>query len=302
VFEKIKMFKKKPQVPKEVYLPTFSRVITIIHMSFAFSLLMWGCIQPFMGEHFSYQWRMALYKTVMGHEDILRKVSDEAYGETEAKLQVNASYFKQLPLDMQNFVLRGFDEIQEKVQTPFSAKFKQAMNIIALEMHPFAQSWIAFSLVICVMLLLRIEGASHATWILPFITIVFAYNNLFLSPPPSRAADQALFPSESYLTETYLAEPLKDGIMEQREQLMFAWKKYLVKEWSPKEDASEAEKFQEGEYLFTLERLKALQNDSTPQLKGRLNTQIHSLQLCGFIAWNLFFALYMGRRQALFHS
>ncbi len=107
-------------------------------------------------------------------------------------------------------------------------------------------------------------------------------------------AEGKLYPTEQHLIASYMDEPLTDKIDRQHEQLKGAWQHYIVREWLNEAPSSDKEKFavqvEEGEYLFTVARAKAVAQETRPVFEK----PIHAREPLGFLAlyvlWNGCFA------------
>ncbi len=58
------------------------------------------------------------------------------------------------------------------------------------------------------MLLLRIEGAVNAAWVLPLVALAYGIDNRLTGVENGSAADIAPFPSDQYIESHYLEKPL----------------------------------------------------------------------------------------------
>jgi hypothetical protein len=275
---------KKPLL-EGTFIPTPARVMAIMQLCLAFTVIAWNASQPFMGELFSIKSRLLLYRHVMGMEDPNGVLSD-----TE-KLKRNAERFNALPDAQRAPILLGHKMLQKLAERTSWMKLKRSFQILALRLPPFEQSWIVFSIIIPILLLKRVEGAEKAIWILPLLAILYAADNRLTSLPQQENREMALFPSEAAILNRYLKQPLSKNIFEQREQLLSGWKMYLIEEWAhevPERDAFLfAEQAERGEFAFNRTRLEALSPDD--YLHSYSGKEPLAL-LAAYFFWNFLFA------------
>ena len=160
----------------------------------------------------------------------------------------------------------------------------------------FALAWLFFSIVICLLLLFQIEGASHATWLLPLLVLGYAY---FLYAPPN-AERESLFPSEEYVVANYVEEP-KSGLFDRREMLLHGWHNYLVAEWAEevpsREVADFGEQLEKGLFAFNVARLKWIMSGKGDEIVvAGFTTPPSFMRVACYFIWNLFFAWFINRR------
>ena len=168
------------------------------------------------------------------------------------------------------------------------------LSILALQIPPFELAWIAFSIIIPLLLLLRIEGALHAVWLLPLIVLIYGIDNRLNGTPLKISEESKLFPSEDKLVQEYMTEPLSPSIFEQQKQLLGAWKKYLVTEWALEKPSPDEKQFdlqvEKGEHAFTIERLDKLPKDRLIDDDALFRKKEPIFLLSLYFLWNLFFA------------
>ncbi|WP_068468492.1 hypothetical protein [Candidatus Protochlamydia phocaeensis] len=285
--------KRSKELPPGTFIPFPQRLLAIIQLCLAFSLILWYATQPFMGEYFSLRSRMLLYEYVMGNSEIVKKQLHQ-----EDKLQRQAQRFARLPQAERQKVLEDYQALHLYATRPALKKIEDGLRALFLEVPPFELAWLCFSVVIAVLLLLKVEGAKQAAWLLPLITLTFALDNRLNGHPSYQSPDYALFPTESFLIEHYLKEPLGHTPSEQKEQLQKGWEQYLVEQWSPpllKEGISGKQQLEEAEYAFTLARLDRLHGQAPSNWLVTFREQLSSFRLALYLAWNLFFAWMMNR-------
>ncbi|ADI39064.1 hypothetical protein [Waddlia chondrophila] len=271
------MFKPKARpFPPGTFVPTPLRVVSIIHLCIAFSALLFDLGYPFMGKLFEDKRLNSIYESVIAESALYQQLSFEKQTEIQAAHQA----------------------LLNRMHQPFSTKFDHAMRILLIELPPFQKAWIFFSIIIPILILMKIDGAHRAAWILPIITLVFIANQFTFPTVPEKWKENALFPTEQMLLDQYLGEPLANSISDQREQLLKGWHLYLIKEWS-KEEPSQTEsdfkrQLSKGLFAFNLARIDAIQQDSL--FPSYLRNKEPFL-LVMFLLWNLFFAWFANRRK-----
>lgn len=270
--------KKKKEIPPGTFIPTPARVIAIIQLCLAFTVVMWSAGYPFMGELFAVKSKLLLYDNVIG----------------------NAERFAQLPAEQQTQLIQSREELQKRTEVPFMSKLAQSLRIMAVQIPPFELTWIFFSIVIALMLLMKIEGALHAVWLLPLIASVYAIDNHLYGVVPAMSDEAKLFPTEEVLVRDYVKGDFSANIFEQQQQLMRAWETYLVAEWAHEQPAEEAVVFsgqvEKGNYAFTVARIQKLPQDRRQQDAAYFRMKQPFSILALYIVWNLFFAWYINKK------
>lgn len=267
------MFRKRQKkiFPPGTFIATPARIAAIIQLCFAFSLLLWIVSMPFLGDLFAIKSERLLSQELLSKPALMETLS---LPEQEA--------------------IKLYDEsLKEKLQLSFSEKLKASMQLLFFQTAPFEQAWLFFSFLLPLLLLLRIEGAVQACWLLPILAMAYATDNLSYTPLPKNNLDISLFPTEAVLIQNYLKAPLSDSIAEQQKELTKGWKNYLVIEWASEAVSSNPEIYltqvEKGEFAFNAKRLKMR------SLKGLLaiekEPERQSLAILGlYLAWNILFA------------
>lgn len=285
------MFKKRErkQYPPGTFIPTRARVATIIQLSLAFMVIAWNFAQPFMKELFDYKSQLLLYQDAMG----ISSAATAGDASKQGRLTRNAERFRILPSKLQRQIIGEFELLKELSQRTFFAKLQRSIHILLNEIPPFEQAWLLLSMIIPVLLLKRVEGATQAIWLLPLLTLLYAYDNYFFGLNPSTPAESRLFPTENEIVYGYLDEPLSANIFEQREQLLWGWKRYLIKEWTGHNEALFSPEFdlqaEEGEHAFNLARIAALSKSTAKPVLQHPVRELPIL-LALYLFWNFFFA------------
>lgn len=262
--------------PPGTFVPTPLRVVAIIHLCIAFSALLFDMGYPFMGQLFENKRLNGIYENVLNESTL----------------------FQALPYQKQAEIVEGHQALAEQMHTPFMTKFRQAVSIILLELPPFQKAWIFFSILIPLLILLKIDGAHRAAWILPLITFIYAFNQVSLYPYNKELFESRLFPSEQTLLDDYLHEPLASNIINQKDQLLKGWQLFIVRNWThetPSTDNHEFKtQFTKGLHAFNLARIHAINMDASfpPYLRKK-----GSFVMMGFFIWNCFFAWFVNRKR-----
>ena len=258
------------------FIPFPARVVAILQLCIAFTMLLGIMGYPFMGELFETRSSQLLFETVMGTT------------EKSEHPQVNAALFSQLPEEQKAYVLEHYAFLQAKNQSSFFAKLIHSIHILFIEISPWKQAWLLLSIVLSILLLLRIEGAAQAIWLLPLLTLVYTVDNRMYGTHTGMTREAKLFPSEQVIIEEYLKEPLSSHIAEQKDQLRKGWHNYLAQEWSAA-GATVEDKVVEGEFYFDLARLEAHIKDRTSE-PSPFRKQESWVMLGLYLSWNLFLA------------
>lgn len=272
-----------------------TRVLAILQLCMAFTLIMGYLGYPFMGELYKHKSDALLYHTVMGNAFHTEQGTQAL--KYQEKLERNRARFLALPQEQQQMLIQAYQQVVNKSESSFLQKIERSFHILAFEIPAFERAWIFFSIIISVFLLMRIEGAAKASWILPLLSLCYAWNNYWHGQNPVEPSDHQLFPSEKFIVENYLQDPLSDKILEQQPQLMLGWKKYLIKEWAKQTPSEDLKVFdlqaEEGEFFFNVARLRLLSEQSSIVYRFNQRESIGILFL--YFIWNLFLALKINR-------
>ncbi|MFT4553780.1 MAG: hypothetical protein ACI9S8_002422 [Chlamydiales bacterium] len=277
------------------------KCLTILHLSLVFIYISWVGLFPFLGEYFNTKAQLTTVMSVMGHEGLSHELGGLNKLETE-KLQRQKILFQKIPLDQQERLIQKLNEIHTKDPLSITEKISKGMTTLVYGVPLFLQIWLSFSFLICIFLLLKIDGAIPSALLLPVIATVFSFYNYFhgLDPLPHPASK--LFPDEKELVETYMDKPLDDRILEQQKQLFDAWKKYLVVNWINESPSSDTHLFEvqveRAEHSFMIVRL--FKEWDARDAKSSLYSDLHQRQalslLLMFICWNVLFAWQVRRK------
>lgn len=288
------MYRKriKKEFPLGTFIPTPARVVTIIQLCLAFSLLLWQASQPFMGDLFHIRSKMLLYQDAMG-------IGTNNLDAPNDRLERNAERFAGLPEKTRVKITENYASLQAQLNSSLSQKIERLLQLFAHGISSFELAWIFFSIVISILILKRIEGARQAAWILPALTILFLLDNQMRGTRVVHPENQ-LFPSEQEIVQNYLQEPLSTDIFKQREQLLEGWNLYLIKEWMHESPDPDSISFQQqaegGEFLFNIHRLTVMKPNSLQFFPQKTALGL----LCLYVGWNLFYAWFVIKHTYMF--
>lgn len=242
-----------------------------------------------MGDLFRIKSKMLHYENVMG----INKINGEGV-EFHDHLERNAERFAKLPEKLKINLKKNYVALKVHLQESFGQKLQRLLQLFVHEISLYEITWIFFSITISIMLLKRVEGAHHAMWILPVLSILFLLENQ-VKGIQQVDQEKSLFPSEQEIVKIYLKEPLSTDILKQREQLLEGWHIYLIKEWAHETPSQDLNSFrnqaEEGEFRFDIHRLITLE-----QVSQKFSLKKPALfLLCLYVGWNLFFAWYVNR-------
>lgn len=260
------MRKPKKEYPPGTFIPTPARVVAILQLCLAFTCLIWVIGYPFMGAHFEVKKKKLQYERVIGDKE----------------------QFQRLPLSDRNDILKGYEDLGNS-ETSFIGKVKESIEILLLKISKFELIWIILGLVIPIALLKKVDGAESVVWLFPIVALAFAWENL--SQPINPKSEGALYPSEKTIIEKYLKVPFSSNILEQREQLLLGWQNYVIREWAGEEPSVNgevfAQQFENGEFLFSVERLKRMESSK----ENIFRVQKSPFLLLLYVIWNFIFAI-----------
>ena len=260
------------------FIPFPARVAAILQLCIAFTMLLGIMGYPFMGELFETRSSQLLFETVMGTT------------EKSENAKFNATLFSQLSEEKKAHILDYYAFLQAKNQSPFLTKLKHSIRILFIEISPWKQAWLLLSIVLSILLLLRIEGAAQAIWLLLLLTLMYTVDNRMYGTHTGMTREAKLFPTEQVIIEDYLKEPLSGHITEQKDQLRKGWHNYLVRVWAGLgAEVDKEDKVAEGEFYFDLARLEAHIKDRIFEASP-FRKQESWMMLSLYILWNLFLA------------
>lgn len=288
------MFSKRirKEFPPGTFIPKPARIMAILQLCIALTVLFENAGYPFMEELFSYKSEMLLYRVVMGNSD-MSTANDQRSQQFKAYLKNNVERFAALPTAQKERLIRNYNALQVNANRSFLEKLKSSLSIIVFEVPLWERTWIIFSILIAIFLLLRIEGAVIAVWILPLVVALYSLDNYWNGLPTKPNPGDILFPSEYTIVNSYLRQPIHGSITEQEALLRRGWQLYLIHEWAHQEPSQDLKTFsqqaEEGEFAFDLARLEA--STSAPSFLSRPFQQQKPLPLLAlYLLWNIGFA------------
>lgn len=284
------MFRKrtKKEFPPGTFIATPARVMAILQLCLALMVLLWQLSQPFLGDFFAIRSKMAVYEYVMGSSNgsLLQKR--------------NASRFQELPPATQEVLKKNYARWQNKLQDSFLTKLRRSFEGLFFEMSLFEKIWLALALVLPILILLKVEGAIQAAWLLPIIAFAYAVDNRQNGTTTGLSAELQLFPTEIFLMEKYSAGEIDPSPFKQKEMLEASWQAYLIHEWAHATPSEETAAFngqvEEGEYAFTTARALAIKEAKTPKFKRESNALFIL-----YLLWNIAFAYTVTKYQRRNH-
>lgn len=268
------------EFPPGTFISTPARVMAILQLCLAFSLMAWQAGYPFMGELFDIKSKLLVYDYVMG-------AKDPAF----------AKLFAELPESKKNEVLSSYQDLKAHLGRPFFDKALDSIKSLFFKNSPFKLLWLFFSIVIPIVLLKKVEGATAAVWLLPVVTLCFIVQNRWYGSPPTSTKDSLLFPTEAVIVNEYLRHPLSPELSQQEQELRQGWELYLIKEWAKEEPSADSATFQnqkkKGDFAFNLARLPYLKIEKTQ----RFDIQQEPYPILAlYLFWNLSLALLLSYR------
>lgn len=245
-----------------------ARIFAIIQLCIVFTMILWILGIPFLQDLFEWKSENALHEVVIKNE-----------------------MFADLAENQQALIKKRHDILMEQSKKPFFDKLKRSLHLLLVKTPAFELAWLAFSVVLSILLLKEVDGIRIAIWILPLLALCYAVDNRIYGRPAAIPSDRDLFPTESYLINHYLESPLSANIFEQEQQLKDGWKKFVVAEWTdetPSTDTAAFEKqAQKGQFAFDAARLERISQSPTMQ-DGQVQQSLAMLGLYFF--WNSLFA------------
>jgi len=279
--------RKKREYPPGTFIPKPARVCAIIQLCLAFSIILWNASQPFVGEIFTLKSELLFYQDLIGipvHENLSSERLD--------RLARNAERFQALPKMKQEKLINEMNSIQKEFSRPISSKLKDVVKIFAFNFSPYELLWLLLSIILPILLLKRVDGATQAIWLLPLLVGCYALDNRWYGAPVSPSPDTLLFPSEGEIVSNYIDGGLSPNVFEQKEQLMEGWSRYLIINWSKEQPSDDPKTFlkqgEKAEFLFNLARLDLLAQKASSSPRNNVRDPIWLLALYFF--WNVFFA------------
>ncbi|MFA6916262.1 MAG: hypothetical protein WC222_07680 [Parachlamydiales bacterium] len=266
------MFQKKKKEPATTgRVEKAARFYCILQLCIVFTVLCWHLGYPFLGEIYEIKQEKQLYDFVFE--------------------EVNMPYFDQLPSRDRLRLESGAAYWKKQLEKSFATKLKASVRHMNYYMPRLELAWVVLSIIVCIMVLRQSEGYSRAVWLLPFLAVAFAYENISWGTSTVANADAKLYPTESQLVAKYRPEGLSANPLDHPAELTVLWEKYLEKDWGKGD-------LKRGEFVFTVARIKEREANPSP-ISKRTNERQSIFWLLLYIAWNTFLALKVSKYKPL---
>lgn len=262
------MFKKRrDRQPLRNPLAKAARLAAILQLCVAFSFLFWHGGYPFLGKIYELKEKLAVYEFVMG-------ISQSG--------SPNKIYFDSLPDQQKNELAKHYEILLQQREEGFLSKPAESIRHLLIDLPLFQKIWLLLALVLPVSVLLRIEGADIAIWLLPLAALAFAGDNLLWSPPSTHPVEAKLYPSEENLIRHYLGRTLSPAILDQQKDLRMSWNNYLQAEWGDGD-------LQKGAFRFQKARIDAWAGSNSASWEI-WNVRQSGFWLALYLLWNTWVA------------
>ncbi len=195
--------KKKKRYPAGTFISTPARIVAILQLCIAFSIICWNMSIPFMGQAFNSKKELLLYESVK----------------------------EQLDPRLHQTIITKYESSPPQKEQGFIYKSGQSIGTLLFRIPPFEMAWLILAVIVPVMLLKKSPHAQHAIWFLPLIACIYGIDNFYYGVTPTPTAEEQLYPTENTLVNNYMDAPLSSDILTQHTQLKEAWNRYLINEW-----------------------------------------------------------------------
>lgn len=236
------------------------RILAIVQLCFAFSLLLWDISQQFLGEYFKIHSRLLVYEYVISNP-----------------------LFEHVSTDQKNEIINDYKTLLSYSQRPTLEKIREGLEKLAVKTPVFEQAWIFFSIIIAVLILLKVEGALESTITIFLITIGYCVVNYCFGHEEPTSLEEMLIPKEEFIIKNYITEDAKTIIT--KNLLEEGWKQYLIEKWS------KTGQVEEGEFYFTLARLNLIRREALSSWLDFYNKKQSIPILFIYLCWNTFFSV-----------
>ena len=264
-------------------IPKWMRVLLIVHLCFVFTLLAWEGIYAFSKESLSKKSKIELFQFALAH----------------TPHEANQTFFSELSDSEKTYLTRSYENLLEEKGSTLLQKIISIAYAWCYELSPWFQAWIFFSLLSAFLILFRIKGMRAAIWVLPITILGYAYFHHIQAPliePPT----STLIPSESEITNKYLDHPLREAIADQKKDLEFAWKHYLIDRWSHEKASQDPNIFltqaQRGYYFFIIANIRSDSPQTFDTFTSPMFLRAPLLLVALYFLWNVLFASLMSRK------
>jgi len=285
----VMLHQKKPFRERD-FIPRPARVITIIQLCIAFTILIFTLSYPFLQRYIDQKTDVMLIQIVKGDQSLVTDESSSLELKQRDLLKRNVVRFEELPLSKQTMVDEFYEELISAPSRSFLIDFLETSASFVRKTPSFMLAWILLSIVLGILILLKVEGTHQTIWLLPLLVSLYGWQNVTQAPISIPSPDAALFPQEKEVIE----EELADSIEEQREQLQRGWQAYLVKNYAKEIPSNDKEVFdlqvEKGEFLFNIARIEKRKSTQERADVTFWETKKHPAFLLLFFFWNFYFA------------
>jgi hypothetical protein len=212
------------------------KLIQILYLSVACSLLMWILGSPFVNETLSLRTNENLYMNITGNPTLIESALTDKDVE---RISEAATFWNAIPLLDREELTNHYYRIKENTLS-FPQKLKNCFQLF-LSFPLTWQCWLIWSLIIPVLMLLRKPGMKLPLILLGLLGIATLFQ-------PAQHTERNHYPKESDLYP-FLDKPLSSSILEQKSQLEMAFDKYLA-------DSVNSKSVEEGRYQFLIRQFK----------------------------------------------
>lgn len=244
--------KKYRKIPQDAFIRAPLRLMAIIQLCLAFSLLFWNLISPFMKEAFESKKQSSLYQSIIDHETSIEK---------------------------RNLLVQKNRELQSL----------SAMK--SFKSQPIEVAWIVLSIAISIMLLKKNPNALRAVWLLPLITGAYVADNLYFGIENRTSRESLLFPSEGAILSEPLSPNILDQKRQLEEGWNRYLVKNWANGNPYEENLQFQENLEKGKHAFNIARFDAFIEDRFEALSNTKTIRQPILTLLAYFLWNLLFAM-----------
>lgn len=278
------------------------KAAVMIHLCFVFTFLAGVASQPFMGDLFAYKSASMVYQTLMGNQELLQKIDHERAQLLAPKMEHFRTHFKSLPSEQQEKLLKRYRALQELAYTPWTTKCVKAYHLVFFDLPALERLWIAMSIIFCVLLIRKREGAATAAWLVPLLACACILDNAYNGIEERVRKDYALFPSEKYLIQNYGSGSLKAKLSTQGEDIKKAWELFLVTEYAKQQPSQDLELFymqvEDGEFQFLNAQALLIEPSELGVDRAKMHQKAGIAYNLFFLSWNCCFAWLILRKKA----
>lgn len=263
------------------------RLTLISQLCLGLICFLWMFSYPFIGKWYELQNELLLIESVMGSLETLRMISPEKAEALEKKAELKKSLYTLLSEEDQAWI--AYEAHVRKLELQKTIGIKALDALFFISDTPLAiLCWIILSILLPILLLLRISKTFYYIWLIPTLSLIFAWQNYHEGKSYFDLSDLQLFPKEKTLLTLFPQASLKE-----------AWENFLIIYWADENISSDKaikeEQLIKGEFYFSKARLNYLQD---PAKSIIFQKSIYLLGLC--ILWNFLFTWSVYREKKLF--